>query len=141
MKEAWFLASSRADMKGPDIIALYGKRFTIEETFRDIKDARFGMGLKATHIGDPARRDRLLLIAAIAQSLLCLLGAAAEETGFDRMLKANTSKRRTHSLLTQGTYWYGAIPNMPDEWLETMMSAFGRLVCQQSVFTKTFGIL
>ena len=141
MKEAWFLASSRADLKGAEIIKLYGKRFTIEETFRDTKDARFGLGLKATHIGDPARRDRLLIIAAISQSLLCLLGAAAEETGFDAMLRANTVKRRTHSLFTQGCYWYGAIPNMPDEWLEELMAAFGRLICQQSVFTEIFGIL
>jgi hypothetical protein len=141
MKEAWFLATSRADLKGPEVIKLYGKRFSIEETFRDTKDARFGMGLKATHIGDPARRDRLLLIAAISQALLCLLGAAAEKVGFDAMLRANTVKRRTHSLFTQGCYWYGAIPNLRDEWLESLMTAFGELICQQSVFTKTFGIL
>ena len=34
--------------------------------------------------------DRLMLLAAISQALLTLLGAAAEETGLDRMLKANT---------------------------------------------------
>jgi hypothetical protein len=141
MKEAWFLATSRADLKGPEAIKLYGKRFSIEETFRDTKDARFGMGLKATHIGDPARRDRLLLIAAISQALLCLLGAAAEKVGFDAMLRANTVKRRTHSLFTQGCYWYGAIPNLRDEWLESLMTAFGELICQHSVFAKTFGIL
>jgi hypothetical protein len=30
---------------------LYARRFTIEETFRDLKDNHFGMGLSATHIG------------------------------------------------------------------------------------------
>lgn len=141
MKEAWFLATSRSDLHAAQVVKAYGKRFSIEETFRDCKNARFGMGLKATHIGDPGRRDRLLLLSAMAQALLCLLGAAAEETGLDRMLKANTVKRRTHSLFTQGCYWYGAIPTMPDEWLAPLMAAFGRLVSCQPTFAQTFGIL
>ncbi|MEK7730342.1 MAG: IS4 family transposase [Planctomycetota bacterium] len=141
MKEAWFLATSRADLTGAQTIKAYGKRFSIEETFRDCKDARFGMGLKATHIGDADRRDRLLILAAISQALLTLLGAAAEETGLDRMLKANTVKRRTHSLFTQGSYWYGAIPTMPDEWLAPLMAAFGRLVSEQRAFAQIFGVL
>lgn len=141
MKEAWHLATSRADLSGAQAVKTYGKRFTIEETFRDCKDARFGMGLKATHIGDPKRRDRLLVLAAISQALITLLGAAAEETGLDRKLKVNTVKRRTHSLFTQGTYWYGAIPTMPDEWLAPLMASFGRLVSEQPAFAQVFGIL
>lgn len=141
MKDAWFLATSRADLTASQAVKAYGKRFSIEETFRDCKDARFGMGLKATHIGDPARRDRLLILAAISQALLTLLGAAAEETGLDRKLKANTVKRRTHSLFTQGCYWYGAIPAMPGEWLVPLMEAFGRLIAEQRTFSALFGIL
>jgi hypothetical protein len=141
MKEAWNLATSRADLSGAQVVKAYGKRFTIEETFRDCKDARFGMGLKATHIGNPERRDRLLVLAAISQALITLLGAAAEETGLDRKLKVNTVKRRTHSLFTQGTYWYGAIPTMPEEWLEPLMASFGRLVSEQPAFAQVFGIL
>jgi len=141
MKDAWHLATSRADLTGAQTVKAYGKRFSIEETFRDCKDARFGMGLKATHIGDSQRRDRLLLLAAISQALLTLLGAAAEETGLDRMLKANTTKKRTHSLFTQGCYWYGAIPTMRDEWLAPLMAAFGRLVSEQRAFAQVFGIL
>ena len=141
MKEPWFLATSRGDWTATQTIKAYGKRFSIEESFRDIKDARFGMGLKATHIGDPSRRDRLLLLAAMSQALLTLLGAACEETGLDRKLKANTVKRRTHSLFTQGCYWYGAIPTMPDEWLGPLMAAFGRLVSEQRAFAQVFGVL
>src|SRR5207237_8427901 len=76
MKENWCLATSRTDMGGKNVVELYGKRFTTEENFRDTKDQKFGLGLSATHIGTPVRRDRLLLIAALAQSLLTLLGAA-----------------------------------------------------------------
>lgn len=97
MKEAWYLASSRADLSGVETKKLYGRRFTIEENLRDTKDLHFGLGLSATHIGDPARRDRLLLLVAFAEALLTLLGAAAESLGLDRMLKVNTVKKRTHS--------------------------------------------
>jgi hypothetical protein len=46
------------------------------------------MGLSATHIGDPERRDRILLMSAVAQALLTLLGAAGEACGLDRTLSA-----------------------------------------------------
>ena len=141
MSEAWCLATSRADLRAAQVVQIYAKRFRIEETFRDTKDLRFGMALKATHIKDPLRRDRLLLLAAITQALLTLLGAAAEDVGLDRMLKANTVKRRTHSLFRQGYYWYGAIATMPEQWLASLMSAFGRLVAGQKAFTEAFGPL
>jgi hypothetical protein len=141
MKEPWCLSTSRDDLSASEVVALYGRRFTIEENFRDTKDPRFGMGLSATHVGRTDRRDRLLLVGALAQALLTLLGAAAEEVGLDRKLKANTVKRRTTSLFNQGWYWYGAIPNMREEWLRPLMEAFGRLVRQQAVCCKIFGII
>jgi len=51
-----------------------------------------------------------LLLAAIAQALLTLLGAAGEECGLDRLMKTNTSKKRTMSLLNQGINFDAAIP-------------------------------
>jgi hypothetical protein len=109
MKQAWCLASSRAEADGQDIVKSYGKRFTIEETFRDTKDIHFGMGLRATHVRNAERRDRLLLIIAIAHTLLTLLGVASEASGLDRTLKANTVKHRTLSLFNQGLRWYARI--------------------------------
>lgn len=141
MKQTWCLVTSLADKTASYIVKLYAKRWTIEETFRDQKDLRFGMGLRATHICSEARRDRLLLLAAIAQALLTLLGAAAEKVGLDRYLKANTVKRRTHSLYRQGLYWYGAIPNMRDSWFRPLMEAFDKLVSQHAVFTKLFAAI
>ena len=38
------------------------------------------------------------MLAAMAQALLTLLGAAAEEVGLDRRLKTNTGKRRAAAL-------------------------------------------
>lgn len=40
MKDAWFLATSRADLTAAQVVKGYGKRFSIEETFRDSKAPR-----------------------------------------------------------------------------------------------------
>lgn len=141
MKEAWCLATNRTDLKAAEIVKLYGKRFTIEESFRDAKDLRFGFGLSATHIRRPERRDRLLFLLAIAHSLLTLLGAAAEKVGLDRVMKSNTSKKRQYSLFRQGSYWYTAIPAMGEERLRLLLTAFGEIVAQHAVFRRTFGVL
>jgi hypothetical protein len=101
MEEPWFLASSLPG-SARAIARLYGRRFTIEETFRDQKDLRFGWGFHAVQVTQPVRRDRLLFLAAIAQLLLTLTGAAGEELGLDAKLRVNTAKKRTHSLLRQG---------------------------------------
>jgi hypothetical protein len=141
MKEPWCIATSRADLNAAEVVKLYGKRFTIEETFRDTKDVHFGMGLKATHIGDSSRRDRLLLLGAIAHALLTLLGAAGEKAGLDRLLKANTSKKRQLSLYNQGRFWYDALPNMPDERLIPLMEAFDEVLRDHEFFREIFGVI
>ena len=141
MKEPWCLATTLGQRSATEVVKLYGRRFSIEETFRDQKDLHFGMGLKATHIGKPVRRDRLLLLAAVAQALMTLLGAAAEAAGLDRYLKVNTVKRRTHSLFRQGLYWYHAIPNMRREWLVPLMTEFDRILREHSVFNQIFGAI
>jgi hypothetical protein len=139
MKDAWCLATSRSDLGGPSVVKMYGKRFTTEENFRDTKDMRYGLGLSATHIKDPLKRDRLLLICALAQALLTLLGAAAERVGLDRRLKASTTKKRTHSLFRQGLYWYGAIPMMRDDLLEQLLRAFAELLREHDFFRLVLG--
>ena len=141
MKEAWCIATTLSDRKASDIVKLYGRRFTIEEIFRDQKNFRFGLGLSATHIGNAGRRDRLLLLAAIAQALLTLLGAAGEACGLDRLMKTNTSKKRTMSLLNQGINLYAAIPRMGDDRLAPLMKAFDAIVRKHAVFREVFGLI
>jgi hypothetical protein len=130
MKEPWCLAASDAEASTAELVNHYGKRWTIEPSFRDTKDLRFGMGLGATHIGEPARRDRLLLINAFAMVLLTMLGAAGESLGMDRLLKSNTAKTRTHSLFRQGCMLYELIPTMPAHRLSPLMARFGETVAQ-----------
>jgi hypothetical protein len=141
MKEAWCIAASDPALAGREIKSLYGKRFTIEEMFRDQKDLRFGMGLGWRQVGSTERRDRLLLIAALAQALLTLLGAAGESLGLDRALKTNTSKKRTLSLFRQGLRWYALIPNMPEARLRPLMTRFAEMMREHAVFQKALGII
>jgi len=112
----------------------------IEPQFRDTKDLQFGMGLSATRIGEPMRRDRLLLISAFAIALLTLLGAVGESLGMDRLLKSNTSKTRTHSLFRQGCMLYDLIPNMPEHRLMPLMQAFNTAVANAGVFASALAV-
>lgn len=141
MKEPWFLVTSRKDRPASTTVKCYGRRFTIEETFRDQKDLRFGMGLYATHIRNEARRDRLLMLLAISQALLTLLGAASERSGMDAYLKVNTVKRRTHSLFRQGSYWYGCIPTMREDWFRRLMKAFQEVLAEQANLAGILGAI
>ncbi len=141
MKEPWILACSSSTMTASVLVKLYGRRFTIEERFRDSKDPRFGLGLSASRVSNIERRDRLLLIDAFAGALLTLLGAAGESLGMDRMLKANTVKRRTHSLFTQGLHYFRSIPAMKIEKLEPLITTFAGLVRDHAVFSEAFGLI
>ncbi len=141
MKESWCIATNRPDLGAAEIVRRYARRFTIEETFRDIKDNHFGMGMSATNIRSADRRDRLLFISAIAQALLTVLGAAGEACGLDRILKANTVKTRTMSLFNQGTYWYRAIPNMREERLRPLMTEFGKLLANHAFCKEICGVI
>jgi hypothetical protein len=141
MKEPWCLATSLADEAGAEIVKRYAKRFSIEETFRDLKNLRFGMGLSDTRIKSPERRDRILLVGAIAAALLTLLGAAGEATGLDMTMKANTVKTRTHSLLNQGLFYFEWLATMPEELALSLLSKFDEFVRQQATFSEVFGLI
>jgi len=138
MKSPWILATSLSTSMASKVVKLYGRRFTIEESFRDVKDIRFGMGLSHVSVRKPERRDRILIASAIAISLLTLLGTAGEALGFDRLLKANTVKTRTHSLLTQGAFYFQAMINYKDEKLILLINKFTELLNQQKVFQDLF---
>jgi hypothetical protein len=138
MKEPWCLAASDPEASAAVLVQHYARRWTIEPAFRDTKDLRFGMGLSSTRIGEPMRRDRLLLVSAFAMALLTLLGATGESLGMDRLLKSNTSKTRSHSLFRQGCMLYELIPNMPEQRLAPLMEAFAKALSNASEFNNLF---
>jgi len=139
MQEPWCLAASDPDAPAAMLVNHYARRWTIEPSFRDTKDLRFGMGLSATRIGEPTKRDRLLLVSAFAVALLTLLGAVGESLGMDRLLKSNTSKTRTHSLFRQGCMLYDLIPNMPQHRLAPLIAKFAEALSKATEFNRIFG--
>ena len=141
MDEAWHLATSLKTARAADVVKLYGKRFRCEETHRDVKNLRFGLGMSAMHLRTPERRDRLLLVCAMAMALLTLLGAAGEATGLDRRFRADTRPAREYSLLNQGLMYYDALPNMREDRRGPLLAKFAELVCQHAVFTEVYGVI
>jgi hypothetical protein len=139
MQDAWCLASRRADLPGRESKGAYGRRFTGEETFRDVKNPRLGLGLKQTVITRNDRRDRLFLLAVLAHSLLTLLGKAGQELGIDRMLGATRPGQL--SLFRQGLLLYEWLPRMREARLRALMTRFGELLRQHRLFTGILGIL
>ena len=70
-----------------------------------------------------------------------LLGAAGERIGYVRWLKANTVKRRTHSLFRQGLMLYHHLPNWPEDRVRRLMETFGSMLMEQRGYREVFGVI
>jgi hypothetical protein len=139
MQEPWCLVSSRHDLKGVEIKVAYGRRFTVEETFRDVKNPRLGLGLTQVVIERNDRRDALLLLAILAHTLLTLLGKAGQELGRDRMLGA--TRPRQLSLFRQGLMLFELIPQMWEDRLCALAKKFGALLQEHVLLTGILGVI
>lgn len=109
MKDPWCLATSLSVTTGRRVVSWYSRRFECEESFRDLKDPRYGYGLRSAKIRDRRRRDRMLLLFALTYLLQTLMGVASERVGADSTIRANTSRERTHSLFRQGRELIGNV--------------------------------
>lgn len=115
-KEPWLLFSD-LDLPERDIVALYGRRFTIEEFFRDSKNPRFGWSLGQYKLKDrPDRLDRLFLVVVVTYFLVSIIGLHVEQKGLHTAFKANTSKQRTHSIFQLGWKGRSLVRWLPDSW-------------------------
>ena len=67
-KEPWLLAVSPqlAALNAKAVVAIYSGRMQIEQTLRDVKNSRWGLGLFESQTRQPKRLAILLLIAALA---------------------------------------------------------------------------
>jgi Transposase DDE domain len=139
MQEPWLLTSSRGDLQGAAIKHLYGKRFTVEETFRDVKNPRLGLGLKQTVMERNDRRDALFLLAVLAHTLLTLLGKASEELGMDRWLGATRPRQYSH--FRQGQLLFDLLPTMERKRLRALLQRFGQLLREHALLSQVLGYL
>lgn len=109
-QEAWILCTNLTLPKRR-IVQLYGKRFQIEESFRDVKSPRFGLGMSAIRVTHIDRLEKWLLVVVSAHIIATLLGGIAKALGLDRCFRSNTTRHKpTDSLFTLGLYYWQKIP-------------------------------
>lgn len=95
-REPWLLAVCPAlsHLSADIVVHWYAQRMQIEESFRDLKSERFGLGLSASRSRDKERWSVLLLIAAIASFILRLIGEAAKGGPLARQCSPHTRASR-----------------------------------------------
>lgn len=103
-RDPWLLATSLSShVSAEAVAAIYARRMQIEETFRDVKSDRFGFGLGKVRSGSRQRLLVMLLLGAIAMTVVLLVGLQGESAGAHLGLQANSVKnRRVLSLFTLG---------------------------------------
>lgn len=80
-REPWLLACSPSMLAqdAAEIVAMYTKRMRIEQSFRDLKNERLGLGFSAARSRSAKRLEVLLLIAHLASWLMRLIGESAQQ--------------------------------------------------------------
>lgn len=77
------------------VIRLYQSRMQIEESFRDLKNHRYGFSFRDCLTRKRYRLENLLLISALAAFAAWLVGKVAEMKNLHRRYQANTIKNRS----------------------------------------------
>lgn len=96
-REPWLLATSLPahEWTARHVVQAYRKRMQIEESFRDMKNARWGYGLEYARCHSAARLENLLLLITLAILATWFAGLAGKAAGLERRLQANTERKRT----------------------------------------------
>jgi hypothetical protein len=94
--EPWLLVTSLpvSSKMAKKVVDIYRTRMQIEESFRDVKSIRFGIGFELNLSRSVLRLQNLLLIAMIATYVLWILGMAARQSQQHWHYQANTVKNR-----------------------------------------------
>lgn len=103
--EPWLLAvsPSLSHLSAQAVVAVYAQRMQIEESFRDLKSERFGLGLHASGTKQAHRLCILLLIGALALFVLRLIGEVAKARQLQFEFQSNTRRSRAVlSVITLG---------------------------------------
>lgn len=108
-REPWLLSCSPglAHLSAEAIVSLYAQRMTIEQSFRDTKNERLGLGLTRSRSHGQQRLEALLLIGHIAGIAKRLIGEAAKSMQLQLELisrkQARHHQRAELSVLTIAT--------------------------------------
>ena len=94
-REPWLIAASASlPLSAAQIVNAYAKRMQIEEAFRDLKCARYGLGFELNGSRSRERLAALLLIALLSFFVLWLIGSQALARGLQFHYQSNTRRAR-----------------------------------------------
>ncbi|MGL1958424.1 MAG: IS4 family transposase [Colwellia sp.] len=95
-KEPWFLVSNlpKNRFKPHQLVNLYKRRMSIEESFRDCKNEYYGLGLSRSLSRCLERLQIILLLSMMVQFYLYCVGKSAETAGYHLEFQANTIKHK-----------------------------------------------
>jgi len=101
-QEPWILATNLPKTYDTTkVIYSYKKRMQIEESFRDIKSTRYGLASRYIQTRCIYRWAIAMLLAAIAQITLWVIGVIGHSQGFQRIFQVNTVRDKK-----QFSYFY-----------------------------------
>lgn len=92
-EEPWVLATNLPKKYDTTkVLNAYKKRMQIEESFRDVKNPRYGLGSRYIQTRCIYRWGVSMLLAAIVQITLWIIGVIGHSLGFQREFQSNTVK-------------------------------------------------
>ncbi len=95
-REPWLLAvcPKLTHLSAQAVVAVYAQRMQIEESFRDLKSERFGLGFSASRSTQKDRLGVLLLVGCLAAFVLRLIGEVGKAKQLDFQFQSNTRRSR-----------------------------------------------
>lgn len=127
--EPWLLAVSPclAKMSAAQAVQLYAGRMQIEQTFRDLKNGQWGMGLRTSQTRTASRLAILSLIGSLLSYALWLIGLAMRKTGYQVAYGSRNKTYPTLSILSLATYWLTQ-PSCPKMSSQELREALKELI-------------
>lgn len=113
-REPWLLVCSLGlrHLSAEAVVGLYSQRMRIEQSFRDTKNLRTGLGLEVARSRGKLRLEMLLMIAHLALFVQRLIGECAKQQQLElQFMATHRASRREISVITLGRRILNAAPH------------------------------
>ena len=90
----WVLGTNHEKLSAEEIMSFYALRMSIEEQFRDFKNARYGWAFREVRASSITRYSILLLIGSIAQFIMMMIGKIAEQQKVHLQFSSRSNPRQ-----------------------------------------------